>query len=108
MSFEPTTTMPISTGFRGNYNAGAVNRNIAFAAWLEALEEELADAKIAVTIQYVPGGMNSSYTLPDSAWIILPDKRRMLCSQSIMSQVRNPINWVRTKMSDVTPPEPED
>jgi len=102
--FEPTQAMLISTGFRGNYNAGAVARNIAFAAWLEELYDAVWDAGIKILIDYRPGGVNGSYTLPDSAWIYAEPTaalgHRILCSQAIMSLVKSPVGWVKTQISN--------
>ncbi len=105
--FEPTQAIPISRGFLGNYNAMIVNRNFAFAAWLESLYDAVWDAGIKILIDHRQGGTNGKHTLTDFAWILLPDGRRMLCSLGIMDTVKNPVNWIKTKISDVTP-EPEE
>jgi hypothetical protein len=96
---EPTTQMPVATGFVGTYNMGAAGRNVQFFYWIQALADALKAEGHAVSVEYINGGLNQFYTLPDSAWLVL-DSYRIYACLCHMTTLADPVAWAKTQLSN--------
>ena len=102
-SIQPTTTMPVSTGFLGMQNFQSVQNNLKFAAWLEALKMELKEQGVSIAVDFIPGAQTNKYFTPsDYAWLLTPDAN-IFCQQGMMgilNDLDGAASWVKTQIDN--------
>ncbi len=98
-TIQPTIATPRLDGYYGWYNPFVVGRNIQFAMWLEVAKAQLEKKGMSVVIDFMPGGTNWCYTLPDSAWLVV-DGWNIYTSLGTMIQFPDPLPYVTTMISN--------